>query len=141
MTRIAPRAAAAALALAAIALSACEKEVDAPADPGVCWVVAMPKDGPIKFNKLSDHQATLENCAGSLEIMRMRFEAIGATQNVTTGAYQGQYLFDGRDGIYTSQTLKGQRYLLLVRTGDGRLVPSAAMPVNWKAVERARKSP
>jgi hypothetical protein len=119
---------AAALAFVAIALSACEKEVDAPTNPGVCWVVAPQKDGQIKFNKLADHQPTLEACAASLEAMRMRFEGIGASQGIITGAYQGQYLFDAQDGIFTSQTLKGQRYLFLVRSGDGRLVKASAMP-------------
>jgi hypothetical protein len=46
-----------------------------------------------------------------------------------TGAFQGQFLFAGPEGVYTSQTYKGYRYLLMVHSGDGRLVKPGAMPV------------
>ncbi len=127
MTRHAPLAALAALALATT-LGACEKQIDAPMDTGVCWHAASLPNGQIKFNKLSEHQPTLEACAASLEAMRIRFQRLGSDQGVITGAYQGQYLFVADDGIFTSQTLKGGRYLFLVRSGDGRLVKASAMP-------------
>ena len=128
MTRHAPLAALAALTLAAAGLSACEKQIDAPMDTGVCWHAATLPNGQIKFNKLSEHEPTLESCAASLEAMRIRFQRLGSNQGVITGAYQGQYLFVADDGIFTSQTLKGGRYLFLVRSGDGRLVQASAMP-------------
>ena len=128
MTRHAPLAVLAALTLAAAGLTACEKQIDAPRDTGVCWNVVTLPNGEMKFNKLTDHEPTLESCAASLESMRIRFERLGSTQGIVTGAYQGQYLFIANDGVFTSQTLKGGRYLFLVRTGDGRLAKSSAMP-------------
>ena len=127
MIRQASVAALAALALSAAGLSACQKQVDAPTDVGVCWHAIPLKDGTVKFNKLTDHEPTLESCAASLEAMRIRFSRLGAEQGVTIGAYQGQYLFLASDGVFTSQTLKGGRYLFLVRTGDGRLVKANVM--------------
>ena len=128
MTRLAPLAALAALALAAGGLTGCEKQIDAPMDKGVCWHAVTLPSGELKFNKLTEHEPTLESCAAALEAMRMRFQALGSNQGVVTGAYQGQYLFIADDGIFTSQTLKGGRYLFLVRSGDGRLVKASAMP-------------
>jgi hypothetical protein len=114
--------------VAAGALSACEKQIDAPMDTGVCWQAIPLKNGQIKFNKLSEHEPSLDSCAGSLEGMRLRFEAMGGAQEIM-GAYQGQYLFLLKEGIFTSQTEKGDRYLAWVRTGDGRLARPGAMPV------------
>jgi hypothetical protein len=45
-----------------------------------------------------------------------------------TGAFQGQFLFLQPEGIFTSQSLTSGRYLLLVRTGDGRLAKPGVMP-------------
>jgi len=128
MTRYAPLAALAALTLAAGGLTACEKQIDAPTDAGVCWQAVTLPGGQLKFNKVTEHEPSLESCAASLEAMRIRFQRLGSPQGVITGAYQGQYLFIADDGIFTSQTLKGGRYLFLVRTGDGRLAKASAMP-------------
>lgn len=128
MTRLAPLAALAALTLAAGGLTACDKQIDAPMDPGVCWQAVSLPSGQLKFNKVTEHEPTLESCAAALEAMRIRFQRLGSQQGVITGAYQGQYLFIADDGIFTSQTLKGGRYLFLVRSGDGRLVKASAMP-------------
>ena len=128
MTRHAPLAALAVLTLAAGGLAACEKAIDAPMDKGVCWQAVTLPGGQLKFNKVTEHEPTLESCAAALEAMRIRFQRLGSQQGVITGAYQGQYLFLADDGIFTSQTLKGGRYLFLVRSGDGRLVKASAMP-------------
>jgi hypothetical protein len=114
--------------VAALALSACDKQIDAPMDTGVCWQAIPLKNGQIKFNKLSEHEPSLDSCAGSLEGMRLRFAAMGGPQEIM-GAYQGQYLFLLKEGIFTSQTEKGDRYLAWVRTGDGRLARPGAMPM------------
>jgi hypothetical protein len=71
----------------------------------------------------------IERCAADLEAMRLRFNALGQTNTYMTGAYQGQFLFLQPEGIFTSQTVNGGRYLLLVRTGDGRLAKPGVMPV------------
>jgi hypothetical protein len=115
-------------AVAAVALSACQKQIDAPMDTGVCWQAIPLNNGQIKFNRLSDHEPSLESCAASLEGMRLRFAAMGGPQEIM-GAYQGQYLYLLKEGIFTSQTQKGDRYLALVRTGDGRLARPGVMPM------------
>lgn len=111
-----------------VALSACEKQVEAPMDAGVCWHVVFPKDQPPKFNRLVANQPNLETCAASLEAMRVKFLRMGGGNDSIVGAYQGKFIFLQREGIFTGNTLTGGRYLALVRTGDGRLAIPGAMP-------------
>jgi hypothetical protein len=112
--------------LAALAASACEKHVEAPFERGVCFHVVPLTGGAVKFNKLAENRPNLESCAAALEGMRERFLSLGGTSEDLVGAYQGNYLFLGRTGVFTGPTLEGARWPALVRTQDGRLaVPSA----------------
>jgi hypothetical protein len=114
-------------AIAASGLAGCQKEVAAPTNTGVCWQAIPLKNGQVKFNQVSVHEPNLEACAGSLEGMRERFEALGGAEEIM-GAYQGNYLFLQNQGIFVSQTLTGARYIALVRTDDGRLARPGVMP-------------
>jgi hypothetical protein len=116
-------------ALAAAGLCACQKQVEAPSDAGVCWHMVSLPDGKVRFNKLTQNVPSIERCAADLEAMRLRFSALGQPSERMIGAYQGQFLFLQPEGIFTGQTLNGGRYLLLVRTGDGRLAKPGVMPV------------
>jgi hypothetical protein len=60
--------------------------------------------------------------------MRLRFSALGVTQQYVTGAFQGQFLFLQPEGVFTAPTLEGYRFPFMVRTGDGRLAMPGAMP-------------
>ena len=111
-----------------VALTGCSRSLEAPMDPGVCWHLVTDSSGKPKFNRLSDHQPDLEHCAAQLEIMRLSFRSLGLTQDNVTGAYQGQFLFLQREGVFTAQTYNGYRYPFMVRTGDGRLAIPGAMP-------------
>jgi hypothetical protein len=117
------------LALAAVsatALAGCEQKIEAPYDKGVCWHMVPLTGGKVKFNILSRNRPSLESCAASLEGMRERFLGLGGNQEDIVGAYQGNFLFLGRTGVFTSTTLTGARWPALVRTSDGRLaIPSA----------------
>ena len=119
----------AALALAlvsATALAGCEQKIEAPYDKGVCFHMVPLTGGKVKFNKLSENRPSLESCAASLEGMRERFLGLGGSDENIIGAYQGNFLFLGRTGVFTSTTLTGARWPALVRTSDGRLaIPSA----------------
>jgi hypothetical protein len=122
----------AAFALAAIAASAvltpgCEKKIEAPAVRGVCYHVVPMKGGELRFNTLATKVTNIESCAAALEGMRLRFLPMGGKEEIT-GAYQGSFLFLQREGIFRSETLNGNRYVMLVRTGDGRLAIPGAMP-------------
>lgn len=111
----------------AAALSSCApKTQDAPTDVGVCWHVVYLKDESLKFNKLASGQPNLETCAASLEGMRLRFRGFGGQEEIT-GAFQGNYIFIRRAGVFTSGSLTGGRYPALVRSGDGRLVIPGAI--------------
>lgn len=114
--------------LCALALAACQKPLEAPAERGVCWHLAKSPDGKAKFNALARGQGDLEHCAAQLEMMRLRFLGLGAAQGEVTGAYQGQFLFLQREGVFTAQSYDGYRYPFMVRTGDGRLAVPGAMP-------------
>jgi hypothetical protein len=60
--------------------------------------------------------------------MRIKFLTMGGNQQEIYGAYQSNYLFLVKEGVMTSTSLEGPRYVALVRTGDGRLAIPGAMP-------------
>jgi hypothetical protein len=111
-----------------LGLGACARELQAPVDKGVCWHLVQFPDGKRRFNRLADGQPDLEHCAAQLEMMRLRFSALGVTQPYVTGAYQGQFLFIQPQGVFTAPSYKGYRFPFMVRTGDGRLAVPGAMP-------------
>jgi hypothetical protein len=115
------------LAAAALALSACAKKTTPPGDAGICYHVVPQKDGSMKYNKLVK-AASLEVCAANLEAMRIKFLTLGGNQQEIYGAYQANFLFLQKEGVLTSTSLEGPRYVALVRTGDGRLAIPGAMP-------------
>ncbi|RAK68534.1 hypothetical protein [Phenylobacterium kunshanense] len=110
-----------------LALSACAKKTTPPGEPGVCYHVVPQADGSLKYNKLVTTES-LEKCAANLEAMRIKFLRMGGTQQELYGAYQSNFLFLQKEGIFTSTSLEGPRYVALVRTGDGRLAIPGAMP-------------
>ena len=111
-----------------VALAACDKQIDAPTQAGVCWKRERPPNAPPKFNALASGVPDLEHCAAQLESNRIRVQSLGLPQTEATGAYQGQFLFIDRRGVFTAQTYAGYQYPFMVRTGDGRLAVPGAMP-------------
>ncbi|MBS0364113.1 MAG: hypothetical protein JSR98_22295 [Proteobacteria bacterium] len=124
MLRFAPIAALA----AAVALTACQKQTEPPGTTGVCYNVVPQKDGSLKYFKLV-MAPNLETCAANLEAMRIKFLKMGGSQQNIYGAYQSNFLFLQSEGVLTSTTLEGPRFVALVRTGDGRLAIPGAMPM------------
>ncbi|MBL8553434.1 MAG: hypothetical protein JNL41_04085 [Phenylobacterium sp.] len=116
-----------ALTAAALALGACARKTTPPGDTGVCFHVVPQKDGSLKYNKLVSTDS-LEKCAANLEAMRIKFLTLGGSQQEIYGAYQANFLFLVKEGVMTSTSLEGPRYVALVRTGDGRLAIPGAMP-------------
>ena len=113
-------------AVAGLGLAACGSSVEAPGGAGVCWHMVQLKDGKYRFNRLAENQPNLENCAARLEDMRRNFNRLGSHQDQEVGAYQGQFIFLQREGVFTARNLETTRYLALVRTQDGRLaIPGA----------------
>ena len=115
------------LAAAALALAACAKKTVPPGDAGICYHVVPQKDGSLKYNKLVQADS-LEKCAANLEAMRIKFLRMGGSTQDIYGAYQANFLFLVKEGVMTSTSLEGPRYVALVRTGDGRLAIPSAMP-------------
>ena len=115
------------VAVAALAIPACSKKTTPLGDTGVCYHVVPQKDGSLKYNRVVT-VATLEACAGTLEAMRVKFLRMGGNQTDIYGAYQSNFLFLVKEGVMTSTSLEGPRYVALVRTGDGRLAIPGAMP-------------
>ncbi len=114
--------------LALLGLAGCSQGVQPPADAGVCWHMSQFKGGKVRFNALARNVKNLESCAAQLEVMRLRFSALGSTTEQMIGAYQGQFLFLQPEGIFTAENLDGAHYLLLVRSPDGRLVKPGVLP-------------
>src|SRR5258705_5992190 len=114
--------------LAAVAaLAACSQRTEPPGDVGVCYHVVPQKGGKLKYFKLVN-APNLETCAANLEAMRLKFLRMGGSQQDLYGAYQANFLFLQQEGVLTSTSLEGPRYVALVRTGDGRLAIPSAMP-------------
>lgn len=110
------------LGIGAFGLAACEKDIKAPFDQGVCYVVEV-GDGsadPV-FNKVAENQPQIEYCAARLEEVRSRFLGLGGSRTELVGSYQGSFLFLDSAGVRRAQSLNGTRYFMLARTGDGRL--------------------
>ncbi|MGH6994027.1 MAG: hypothetical protein ACRED8_10085 [Caulobacteraceae bacterium] len=116
-------------ALALAGLGGCAKQLQAPVARQVCWHLVSLPSNKVRFNPLAEGVPNLETCAADLEKMRLRFTELGMDEPSVTGAYQGQFLFIQPDGVFTSSTFSGFRYLLMVRTGDGRLAVPGAMPL------------
>ena len=114
-------------AIAVLALAGCAKQIDAPTAKGDCWQAIPLQDGGMRFNKVSGNEPSIESCAASLEGMRLRFLSLGGGSEDIIGAYQGNFLFFQKEGVFTSETLNGGRYFLLGRTADGRLATAAAL--------------
>ena len=112
---------------AAGATAACTQRTEPPGTPGVCYNVVPQKGGKLKYFKLVN-TTSLEACAANLEAMRLKFLRMGGTQQEIYGAYQANFLFLQSEGVLTSTSLEGPRYVALVRTGDGRLAIPGAMP-------------
>lgn len=111
----------------ALALGACTQRTVPPGDPRICYHVVPQSDGSLKYNKLVEVDS-LEKCAANLEAMRIKFLTMGGSQQEIYGAYQSNFLFLQKEGVLTSRTVEGPRYVALVRTGDGRLAIPGAMP-------------
>jgi hypothetical protein len=116
------------VAASLLGVSACASKTRPPGDPNVCYQVQPLKNGALKYNKMPSNQKDLEHCAAALEAMRLKFLAMGGSQKMLVGAYQGNFIFLQPDGIFTAPTLESHRYLALVRTVDGRLALPGAMP-------------
>lgn len=111
-----------------VAMAGCAKTVEAPYDKGVCFAVEQGENGaaPV-FNKVAEGQPQVEFCAARLEEMRLRFLRLGGTRTEITGAYQGQFIFIDRAGVWFAKSLDGARFIALARTGDGRLAMPGAI--------------
>jgi len=121
-----------AVSAAALAVCACQKDpYPAPVDAGVCYqAIFLKKNGAltgVKFNKLSEHEPTIEKCAASLEGMRLRFLPMGGAEEIV-GTYQGNYIFLIKEGIFRADKLDGPRYPMLVRLGNGQLGQPGSLP-------------
>jgi hypothetical protein len=117
----------AAVLAAAGAMAGCTRQTEPPGTTGVCYNVVPQKGGKLKYFKLVN-ATSLETCAANLEAMRLKFLRMGGTQQEIYGAFQSNFLFLTSQGVLTSTTLEGPRYVALVRTGDGRLAIPGAMP-------------
>lgn len=100
--------------------AACSSSTRAPDEPGVCYHVVSEGE-EIRYNVVAEEQESIEFCAARLEEMRLNFLRMGGSVQEITGAFQGQFIFIERAGVYFGQTLEGGRFFALARTGDGRL--------------------
>jgi len=112
----------------AFGIAGCEQSPEAPYDRGICYAVAPQKDGTFRYNPVKEKVDSIELCAAELEGVRVRFLRMGGQNREIIGAYQGSFLIVNPAGIFRRQNWNGAQYLLLVRTGDGRLAQPGAVP-------------
>lgn len=117
------------LTLSSTALVACgDAQTRPPEERGVCYSVVPGEGGqPARFNVVARDQPQIEHCAARLEEMRLRFLRLGGSNREVIGAYNGQFLFIDRRGVFFGKTLEGSRFFALARTGDGRLAMPGAI--------------
>jgi hypothetical protein len=113
-----------AAAAVVLALSACSKSLEAPSDTGVCYLLATPKNGPPKFNKIAE-VADVEHCAAQVDLVRKSFRGLGSLQQEYTGAFQGSFVFVDKDGATTATKYAGVRYPLLTNFHGELVAPGA----------------
>lgn len=113
---------------AAVLPGACAKTIKAPMDSGVCWHMTLKANGEAQFNKVADKTPNIEQCAAALERMRLSFLRMGGNQQELSGAYQGNFIFLKREGIYSARRYNGVQYMMLVRFQGSLVVPSAIPP-------------
>ncbi|CAN5209226.1 hypothetical protein BH11PSE2_BH11PSE2_07120 [soil metagenome] len=114
-----------AAAVAVLGLTACEKSVEAPADRGVCFMVALQKDGTAKFNPIAQNVKDIEHCGAELEKVRINFARLGSAKEEYIGAYQTYFVIVRKEGIFTASKLGGQQYLAMVRFHGELVAPGA----------------
>jgi len=128
--------------LALAAVGACSSATKAPFDAGICYSVvpadSAEKGAETRFNVLARDVPQIETCAARLEQMRVQFLRLGGSNRDVIGAYQGQFIFLDRAGVWFGKTLEGTRYFALARTGDGRLAVPGAIE---RAPEAASDAP
>lgn len=90
--------------LAPLLLTACEKPLTAPTNPGVCWRMVEGMNGKPDFRPIAPNIDTLENCAVRLEGLRM------TTGLPTTGAFQGRFIYVTDEEIGAASGANSQRY-------------------------------
>lgn len=88
----------------ALALGACERQVTAPADSGVCWFMLEGADGRPQFKPFVTGIENLESCAARLEGSFVR------TGRPVTGAFQGRFIFVTEGDVTAGPRLRGQHY-------------------------------
>jgi hypothetical protein len=114
------------LAIAALGLAACKPQLEPPGDAGVCYHLAVDRNGASHFNVVAKGVPDMEHCAGALEGMRLRFLSIGGSSTEIVGAYQGNFLFLQDEGVFTSDSFEGARYPFLVHSGNQLVPPGQA---------------
>ena len=92
------------LILASLALTACEKPLTAPSNPGVCWRMVEGMNGKPDFKPVAPNIDTRENCAVRLEGIRMAYG------QPVTGAFQGRFIYVTNEEISAASGPKSQRY-------------------------------
>lgn len=85
-------------------LSACEKPLTAPGNPGVCWRLTEGMNGKPDFKPVAPNIDTLENCAVRLEGIRM------VHGGPVTGAFQGRFVYVTDEEISAAAGPTAQRY-------------------------------
>ena len=90
--------------LTPLLLSACEKPLTAPTNPGVCWRTVEGMNGKPDFRPIAPNIDTLENCAVRLEALRM------TTGLPATGAFQGRFIYVTDEEIGVASGPAAQRY-------------------------------
>ncbi len=114
--------------LTGLTLSACQKDVQAPTEQGVCYRAVLKKDGGADFIEVARKQEHIEDCAARLDEVRYRFLSMGGSRYEIVGAYQGRFLFIDQAGLSYAQSLHGNQYTALGRLPDGRLAVPGLMP-------------
>lgn len=87
-----------------IGLTACQKPMQAPGNPGVCWRLAEASNGKPDFKPFAYNVETLEDCAARLEGAHLVNKA------PMVGAYQGRIIYVTDEDVTVAADGRSQRY-------------------------------
>ncbi|HEX5377703.1 MAG TPA: hypothetical protein VFW47_03980 [Phenylobacterium sp.] len=91
-------------AAAALVLAGCQKPLEAPGNPGVCWRLAPAMNGQQDFKPFATDIDTLENCAARLEGLHL------AHGQPMVGAFQGRFIYVTDEDVTVAANASSQRY-------------------------------
>lgn len=98
-----------------IGLAGCQRPLQAPGNPGVCWRLAEAANGKPDFKAFAYNVENLENCAAQLEGAHL------ANKAPMVGAFQGRIIYVTNQDVTVAADGRSQRYRVFTPAQRARI--------------------